>query len=375
MTRRPPAVIRDQAPPVTTRSDPRPASGASPGPVASRGRLVAFALVFVLAVGTAVGYSIRAARQAATTRPAASAAADGPPVRLDPAAGPHLGFVGTDLDRSYGTLALVPAGTPEAEPRLSQLNCQVVHAAGGRGLCLAPERELIAYQATVFDDGFRAVGRIPLTGLPSRTRVAPGGEIGAMTVFVSGHSYAIAGFSTATTLVDMARGRTIANLEDFTVTSGGRRLEAPDVNFWGVTFTPDAKGFYATLGTGGETYLVKGDVARRTAEVVRTNVECPSLSPDGTRIVFKKRVDRGLGPVQWRLHLLDLATLEETPLAETRNVDDQVEWLDDRWVAYGVPRDPPSAVTDTWVVPVDGSETPRVLVSGGRSPVAVGQWP
>ena len=38
----------------------------------------------------------------------------------------------------------------------------------------------------------------------------------------------------------------------------------------------------------------------------------------------------------WRLHVLELATLRETALAETRSVDDQVEWLDDDTVLYGV---------------------------------------
>ena len=71
--------------------------------------------------------------------------------------------------------------------------------------------------------------------------------------------------------------------------------------------------------------------------MLRTGVECPSLSPDGTRIAFKKRNPGTV--VTWGISVLDLATLEDHPLAETRNVDDQVEWLDDQTVIYGLPQD------------------------------------
>jgi hypothetical protein len=67
----------------------------------------------------------------------------------------------------------------------------------------------------------------------------------------------------------------------------------------------------------------------------------------------------------WRL---DLETLEETPLAETRNVDDQVEWLDDRHVLYGIPRRTTSIV-DVWVASVDGAEPARIFVPEAESPI------
>lgn len=35
---------------------------------------------------------------------------------------------------------------------------------------------------------------------------------------------------------------------------------------------------------------MRGDVTARTLTTVHRNVECPSLSPDGTRVAYKKRV-------------------------------------------------------------------------------------
>ena len=117
-------------------------------------------------------------------------------------------------------------------------------------------------------------------------------------MFVTGHAYAEAGmFSTQTTLIDLRTGQKIVNLEDFTVSRNGRVVTAVDVNFWGVTFAPDGDHFYATLATGGKTYLVRGSIHDRTMRTLHENVECPSLSPDGTRIAYKKRVGSGHQPV------------------------------------------------------------------------------
>ena len=190
-------------------------------------------------------------------------------------------------------------------------------------------------------------------------------------MFVTGHSYAIVGFSTQTLLIDLADGDVIADLEvDFTTRKDGDVFQAVDFNFWGVTFI-DEQHFYATLGTGGNTYLVEGDVEAREMEVQREGVECPSLSPDGTRIAFKTRSDPGAGPITWRIAVLDLATSEVTELAETRNVDDQVAWLDDSTIMYGLESEDSPASTDTWVVPADGSGAPRMLLPGAWSTGAI----
>ena len=171
-------------------------------------------------------------------------------------------------------------------------------------------------------------------------------------------------FSTQTTLIDLATGSKIADLEHFTVLRGSRQVTAIDVNFWGVTFARDSDRFYATLATGGKTYLIRGSVRERLARVIHENVECPSLSPDGTRIAYKKRSGSRTAP--WRLTVLDLATMRETPLSEQRSVDDQAEWLDNGRVLYAVD----GAV---WVARADGTGEPRRFIARADSPAAV-RW-
>ena len=192
-----------------------------------------------------------------------------------------------------------------------------------------------------------------------------------MTVFVSGHSYADGGFSTHTTIFDVASGAELGELEQFAVYRDGERIQAPDFNFWGVTFARDSNRFYATLGTAGKTYLLEGDLQARRLRVLREGVECPSLSPDNTRIAFKRLVSAGSRPV-WQVAVLDLATLQETVLPlETHSVDDQIEWLDDEQVVYGLPAETatPSARTDVWALRVDGSAPPGCCSRGpGRPP-------
>src|SRR6185503_8531147 len=153
---------------------------------------------------------------------------------------------------------------------------------------------------------------LTLPGIPSRARISPDGRLGSVTAFVTGHSYADPGtFSTRTTILDMAHGRKLADLEDFAVTRDGRPFKSIDFNFWGVTFARDGNTFYATLASGGRNYLIRGSVRARAAAVIHEGVECPSLSPDNTSIAFKKRIGGSAG--WWQIAILDLATMAEKP--------------------------------------------------------------
>lgn len=189
-------------------------------------------------------------------------------------------------------------------------------------------------------------------------------------MFVSGESYGAAFFSTRTAIVDTRTGAMEPDLEKFSIQLDGRPYTSGDVNFWGVTFSKDDDTFYATLATAGQTYLVKGSVSRRSVTTLAQNVECPSLSPDETRVAYKKRVARGAS--LWREHVLDLGTLRETPLAEKRSVDDQAVWLDDRTLAYALPAEGRADTTDLWTVPADGTGAPRMLAPAASSPTRLG---
>jgi hypothetical protein len=264
-------------------------------------------------------------------------------------------------DEHYAEIAIGPAEDPRSSTTYTGLVCERVHFAGGRGLCLMPRQETLAQavNARIFGRDFRPVRNVRLDGLRSRTRVSRNGRIGAATTFVTGHSYRDAGFSTSTALIDMAGGKVLADLEQFEVTRNGRPFDSIDFNFWGVTFARDEQRFYATLSSRGRFYLVEGDVATRKAQVIADGVECPSLSPDETRIAFKRR--QGFA---WRLYVLELATGREIPLAERRTVDDQVEWLDDNRILYGL-------ISDVWVVPADGTGEPRLYIRDALSPAVV----
>jgi hypothetical protein len=290
----------------------------------------------------------------------------------------------TTQELTFGRLAVtdLAAADPSASDRqIAGFKCSRVAFAGGRGMCMTVQRNVISnYSALVFNDRFEVERTIQLAGIPSRTRVSPGGRTAATTVFVFGHSYADGNFSTRTSFIDLESGAVIEDMERFEVSKDGEPFSAVDFNFWGVTFVDDIR-FFATLGTGGRTYLVQGNVAAGTAAVVRENVECPSLSPDGRRIAYKRQASSGIGPVRWRLAVLDLATGESHDLAETRSVDDQVTWLDDRRILYALTADGepvPSSddgqstfPTDLWVVDADGGGSPGVYLRGASSPSVV----
>jgi hypothetical protein len=338
-------------------------------------RAILFVVIVACCLGGAAAYLVHAVRRTAPAVTVSQQSAGSGALRpLAPGetlpAGPLVVFRHTSADRYDGDLGVTPLADL-ASPRLVDgLRCERVHMAAGRGVCLVAKRGVFTtYQAVLFDQGFNRRGELPLAGVPSRVQVAPDGRLAGTTVFVSGHSYSDGGFSTRTSIVDLDTGKwLVEDLETFTVRRKGQTIQAPDFNFWGVTFTRDARTFYATLGTGGETLLVKGDVDARTIDVVEESVECPSLSPDGRRVAFKQRSGGVTGPVTWRLWVLELDTGKRHPLAETRNVDDQAQWLDDEHVIYALPAgvDRPT-IMDQWVVPADGSGQPHLFLPGAYS--------
>jgi hypothetical protein len=327
---------------------------------------IVFGAICAAAVAITVAVALRASRRTDVAGPLAPPA----PVVVDAGAVDlskqrSILFRSTELGAGYGRVAAVPWATPTAARIVTPIECERIDYAAGSGVCLSADRGVFTtYHAIVFDDRFQPRYTIPLNGPPSRVRVAPDGKIAGVTVFVTGHSYAAGSFSTQTMLIDLQTGTTITELETFEVLRDGRPFKAVDFNFWGVTFAPDVNRFYATLGTGGTQYLVEGNMRARRATVIRPGVECPALSPDGRRVAFKKRTIEG-GALIWRLALLDLTTMTERVLnGETRSVDDQVEWADDRHILYGLPDTDVPGRTSIWMIDIEAGAARRVIEHG-----------
>ena len=99
---------------------------------------------------------------------------------------------------------------------------------------------------------------------------------------------------------------------------------------------------------------------------VRTGVECPSLSPDNTTLVYKDlKHDWGF----WQLRACDLETGEDIAfMSETRSVDDQVDWFDNDHVLYHITG---QRGADVIVLNTNGMEPPRTLREYSYSPAVV----
>jgi hypothetical protein len=364
-------------PPPTPPATP-PGSAIPPVPAdrrIGRGRVLAFAAVVLVALAGATGYVLRQASDRSQAEQAA-ASADARTPRLDPArvlAVPHLVLRNTALGPSYGRVVLVPLANPAGPRAVTDTTCDRVYATAAGGICLAADRGAITtYAGHVLDASLRPTAPVKITGSPSRARMSADSAYVASTVFVAGHSYTDVGFSTVTEIVETASGRSLGNLETWRIIKDGRRYRSADVNFWGTTFGRDGT-FYATMASRGRTYLVRGDIATREVATVRENAECPSLSPDGRLVVYKKATGTASARL-WRFTVLDLAAGTETPLPETRSIDDQVAWLDNSHVLYAVPRGQAgSGRTDVWASPVPPLATgsPRLLAPDAESPASV----
>ncbi|WJV49437.1 TolB family protein [Streptomyces flavofungini] len=332
----------------------------TPPGASTRLRVVSVVAAAALLAAVAVTYTVRAVHRA---EPIASRSE----FALDPG---HLYFRSTQA--GAGRVARLSAsGTGPRTP--GGPSCERFYAAGGTALCLLrrPGIPPKSY-AVVLDERLREKRRVALTGIPNRARVSASGRMLSWTMFTTGDSYAggDSSFSTRTSILDTRTGYLVKNMEEIPLTIDGRRYHSPDVNYWGVTFARDDNRFYATVSTKGRTYLVQGDMRKWSARALRENVECPSLSPDNTRLAFKKRV-RGGTKDPWRLYVLDLRTMREQPLAERHSVDDQAAWLDNDTLAYALPAREGGRKQDIWTARADGTGTPELRVRGASSPAQV----
>ena len=308
----------------------------------------------------------------AGTIAAGAAAASGP--ALDAIrAQPHVYF------RSYrpgefGRVVVAALAAPNETRVITPIACDRVDFGRRHGICLVSQPDVVGAPAVarIYDKDFKELAAFPLAGTPIRTRLSPDERFAAATVFVTGERYD-ADFTTRTMIIDTETLKVLGDLEQFEARRNGRPFSRIDFNYWGVTFFNDANRFYATLGYTGTRFLVRGDVTARQLTVMRDNVECPSLSPDGQLVAFKSML---ADTREWRPHVLDVESGREWAISgETRNIDDQLEWLDGAHVLYQftAERGLPGDAVNVWMssAAANASDVPRLFIRGASSPAVV----
>jgi hypothetical protein len=335
-----------------------------------RARLVLAGIVTVLLLGGATTYGIvefgaYRARQGAASQLQSETSA----VRASLPV-PRLVFRDTTVGADYGYVASVPLARPGSARTERGVVCDRVYETTTRTMCLRTSAGVTTtFSASLLDENGTVLRTWPLPGIPSRTRISPDSNLVAFTSFVTGEAYGTVGFSTSTRILS-ATGHDYGNLESFALSVDGQAVTSSDRNFWGVTFSSNDNVFYATAAADNHTWLVEGDLTARTLTAIRENAECPSLSPDGQHIAYKKNVSTTATPY-WTPAVLDLKTGEETVLPEKHNVDDQAEWLDDSTILYGLPRADQPGDSDVWSISVDGASAPRLYLEHAWSPSVV----
>ena len=252
--------------------------------------VLAAACVLAGAVTIAIGLRARdslatAASPGATVALAAARAAKRPTVVFRDAA-------------HHGQLAIAAAGRPSAAPTPSALRCDRVYFAAGRGHLPGPRR-LPGAATRPRSSAPTCASAHSLPGRPGY-RAARGSRRTAATARSTTlrHRPLVRGggqFSTQTTIIDLAAGRGDRRpraVHRRRATAG--RSTAVDFNFWGVTFARDSDRFYATLATGGKTYLSQG--SRRRAHGARDprerRVPVALARRDADRLQAAHRVQR-----------------------------------------------------------------------------------
>ena len=278
-----------------------------------------------------------------------------------------IAFVDRTPGDGYGTVGYIDrTGVRQS----TELECERVDLNANGGLCLDGSNGIGGGgRGLVLDPGLNPVLRFGIN-LPSRAAASPDGEVVAWTGFSLGHDYLNAGeFATTTQLVEVERGIG-ANLETMftTFSPDGEIINDETRNFWGVTFV-DSDRFYATIGVGAATSIVEGSISTSTLNVVHENATCPEVSPDGSTIVAKER--RG---DFFQVIAIDTATGARRDLAETRSVEDQVEFLDDDTIIYGLPNTAEGTEAqpawDVWSLDLNGG-SPQLIIPFADSPAAI----
>ena len=279
-----------------------------------------------------------------------------------------IAFVNRTPGDDYGLVGYIDRN---GQRQMTELECDRVDLNANGGLCLDSDSGLGGSgRGLILDAGLNPTLRFGIN-LPSRASVSPDGEVVAWTGFAVGHSYLQVGeFATTTQLIEVERGIG-ANLETAFAAFDieGNQIDAPERNYWGVTFA-DSDVFYATLGIGADTSIIQGSVSTSRMQVVHENATCPEISPDGSTLVVKELRDGD----RFQLVAIDIASGARRDLGEARSVEDQVEFLDNSTVIYGLPNEAEGTdaqpAWDVWALDINGG-SPQLIIPFADSPAAI----
>lgn len=330
----------------------------------ARARWVTLVVIAVVVLGASGAYAVMAFQRYQDRSGGHSAASITTQLHTQD----RIVFRNTASGEGYGRVASVALGDPGGAREISGAACDRVDAAAGVISCLRTLRGIpTTFETQILDAAGNSTQQWSLAGIPSRTRVSKGGLV-ATTAFVTGHSYAADSFSTETTIRG-TDGTNYGNLEYYTMMIDGRELTAIDRNVWGVSFVSEDE-FYATVASGGKTWLVNGSLSQRKLVSVGENAECPSVSPDGTRVAYKKRSTR-MGLVHWDIAVLDLLTKKEITIPLENGFDDQLEWLDKDTLLFGMSRTDAAGDSDVYRIQAEEAAQPDLLIEHAWSPSVV----
>lgn len=278
----------------------------------------------------------------------------------------------------YGRVVVLHA---DGTRQLLERRCERLHIAAQLGICVSREESfgLATFTARYLDAAdteLREVRNFP-SQLPSRARVSPSGTLVSTTAFVTGTSYAdIGGEAETLAIVDEADASTnLRGLTQFEVLSRDDRYQGVVGEYWGVSFV-DEDQFWVTGFFGEEPEVLEGSVSRGVLTPSGLAGSCPSVSPDGSTLVFKRLQDDGEG---FDLVAANLDSGTTWLLGESRSVDDQVEWLDDDTILYALHtnsvEEGGAAVAqpqfDIWSLDIAEGSEPQLFLPAADSPAAI----
>jgi len=252
--------------------------------------------------------------------------------------------------------------------------CERFHIAGTTGICLDGPQVLGRYAMEILDFSDPALPLLwsSTTTLPSRTRVSADQEWASSTVFLEGSGYQdLGGFSTIAWIIHLEGDRQATGVDAMIIEDAEPHHGDPAANFWGVSFGQNGN-FWVTGAFGEHVELLQGSAADKTLQPTGIEGSCPSLSPDGSTLVYKRQLESG----DYQLVAMDLANGDVWDLGETRPVDDQVEWLDEDTILYGMHAedwtgDAVDPEFDTWRIDIAPGSRPELFAPQGDSPAVV----